>query len=314
VGLQPLVSAIIPTYNRASLVTEAIDSILEQTFRNIEIIVVDDGSTDDTQDRLAQYGDRIRVITQDNSGPASARNRGITAARGDLIAFLDSDDRWLPTKVARQVALLSRAGPSVPCCICNIRMQWSDGERGSFDIAALHPAIPEGLWANVDAILATRCLLFNQGVMVRREVLQRVGGFDESLWLLEDHELALRLSLEGPWAYIHEPLVIWRETRNGSLYQSARGQAVCFNEALVRILERHLAAVMDRDEYKHLRRFVSRELRSARRDLKAAKMAQLTSWRASVLAIVLRRIGQYKRALFVRSPWFPKMHVESCDC
>src|SRR5687767_13189801 len=102
----PLVSVIIPTYNRASVVCRAIDSVLGQTYGNIEVIVVDDGSTDETLERLHSYGDRIRVLTQANAGPSVARNRGIAVATGGIVAFLDSDDYWLPTKVARQVVLL----------------------------------------------------------------------------------------------------------------------------------------------------------------------------------------------------------------
>ena len=119
-----IVSAIIPTYNRAHLVTEAIDSVLAQTYPHIEVIVVDDGSTDDTMARLAPYGSRIRVIRQENAGPAAARNKGIAASSGGLVAFLDSDDLWLPAKIERQVRLLQKAGTSIPCCLCNINMRW----------------------------------------------------------------------------------------------------------------------------------------------------------------------------------------------
>jgi glycosyltransferase involved in cell wall biosynthesis len=94
VRTDPLVSAIIPTYNRASLVCAAIDSVRQQTYENVEIIVVDDGSTDDTQARLKVYGDSVRVVVQDNTGPAAARNLGIELSRGEIVAFLDSDDMW----------------------------------------------------------------------------------------------------------------------------------------------------------------------------------------------------------------------------
>src|SRR5260370_40369290 len=112
----PLVSVIIPTYNRAALVCQTIDNVFQQTYRNFEIILVDDGSTDETQARLRQYGDRIRVITQTNAGAAVARNRGIAAAHGEIIAFQDSDDLWQPTKLERQVPLLQETNTSVPCC------------------------------------------------------------------------------------------------------------------------------------------------------------------------------------------------------
>ena len=232
-------------------------------------------------------------------------------SQGEFIAFLDSDDIWLPTKLERQMTLLQKVGESVPCCLCNIRMSWKQIERESFDIAALSPAIPEGIWLNVDEILATRFLLFNQGIVVRRNVLERIGGFDESLWLLEDHELALRLSLEGPWAFIRDALVVWRENSSGgSLYQTAQKEELRIKQPLVQILERHLAAIKDGHRYRTLRRHVGHELRSARRQLRVAKMATKPSLIMTVLAGSLRTMERYRRAIFVRSPWFPKMKVQ----
>jgi GT2 family glycosyltransferase len=190
-------------------------------------------------------------------------------------------------------------------------MRWSEKELASFEIAALNPPIAEGLWTNVDEILATRFLLFNQGIIIRREVLEHMGGFDESLWLLEDHELALRLSLEGSWAFIRDPLVIWREHNTGSLYKTAQKQELRWKEPLVQILERQMALVKDKHEYKKLRRYLSYELRSARRHLTAARLAGTSSWAAPVFGSSLRKLEQYRRSLFIRSPWFPKMKVRS---
>ena len=309
----PVVSAIIPTYNRAHAVCEAIDSVLNQTYSKIEVVVVDDGSTDDTQTQLKKYGSRIRVVTQNNAGPAVARNHGIAVSTGELIAFLDSDDLWLPQKIGRQVALLNKAGLSVPCCLCNIKMRWTDMERTSFEAAHLAPSLEEGIWVNVDEVLATRFLLFNQGIAVRREVLEKIGGFDEDLWLLEDHELALRLSLEGPWAFLREPLVIWRENTKGSLSQSAQREESRWRGRMVQILEKHLAKVTDGHQHSTLRRNVNRELKRNRRCLWTAQISELGSCGAAV-ANSLRKIEQYRRAVFIRSPWFPKMKVESSDC
>src|SRR5713226_2266618 len=197
---KPLVSAIIPTHNRAHIICEAVESVLGQTYSHIEVIVVDDGSTDDTLARLKQYGDRIRVVSQVNSGPSAARNRGIAASRGELIAFLDSDDIWLPQKIELQVALLQRAGASVPCCLCNCTIIYRDDRRSSsFKVSDTTPNRSAGLWMNPAEVFSTRFILFNQAAAIRRAFLDRVGYFDESLLFAEDYELALRLALQGPW-------------------------------------------------------------------------------------------------------------------
>jgi glycosyltransferase involved in cell wall biosynthesis len=304
----PLVSAIIPTYNRAHIVCEAVESVLAQTYPHIEVVVVDDGSKDDTLARLEQYEDRIRVVSQANAGPAAARNRGIAGSRGELIAFLDSDDIWLPSKIERQVALLQRAGKSVPCCLCNIMMKWNSGDRASFDIALLKPSTEEGVWLNADEVLATRFVLFNQGIVIRREVLEKIGGFDESIRYLEDYEFPLRLSLEGPWAFIKTPLVIWRESMTNSVFKNSQRDELCTSECMVEVFETHLARVEEACRDTRLRRYVNRELKRARRDLWAVRMGQAGSW-GSALAASVETVERYRSALFRRSPWFPKMKV-----
>lgn len=113
---QPLISCIVPVYNGELYLREAIDSILAQTYRPLEIIVVDDGSTDATPDVVAGYGDRLRYIRQPNAGPGAARNHGLNLAQGEFIAFLDADDLWHPDKLARQMTrFLNR--PDLDLCI-----------------------------------------------------------------------------------------------------------------------------------------------------------------------------------------------------
>src|SRR2546426_4397762 len=99
----PLVSVIIPTYNRGGIICETIESVLQQTYENVEVVVIDDGSSDDTQDKLKQYADRLRVAYQQNSGPAAARNRGIEISRGGIVAFQDSDDILIPRFRAAEI-------------------------------------------------------------------------------------------------------------------------------------------------------------------------------------------------------------------
>ena len=304
----PLVSAIIPTYNRAHVIGEAVESALTQTYSNMEVIVVDDGSKDDTLERLKKFGDRIRVIAQANAGPAAARNSGIEESRGELIAFLDSDDLWLPEKTERQVELLERAGESVPCCLCNILMKWNSGDRASFDIAWLKSSAEEGVWLNADEVLATRSVLFNQGIMIRRRVLEKIGVFDASIRYLEDIDYPLRLSLEGPWAFIKTPLVIWRESMTNSVYKNSLRDELCTNECMVKVLEMHLARVEKAGRPAQLRGYISDGLKSARRQLWASRMRQANSGKSTVAACV-EFIERYRGALYRRSPWYPKMIV-----
>lgn len=168
----PRVSVIIPTYNRARYLGEAIDSALGQTFCDLEVLVVDDASTDDTAAVLARYGERIRVIgLERNGGPSAARNAGLAAARGDLIAFLDSDDVWLPDKLARQVQALD-GDPT------------ADGVTGRlavYDDTAARELAAEPL----DAAMST--------LLLRSRAAALVGPFDETLRLAEDIDYGMRM-------------------------------------------------------------------------------------------------------------------------
>ncbi len=245
----PLVSIVVPTYNRAGNITKTVDSILDQTYKNIELIIVDDGSTDNTQDVLKSYADRIQYIYQDNAGPSAARNKGIQEAQGEFIAFLDSDDLWKPEKIEKQVELLIKAGPEVPCCICNSTMDGYTAEnKNSFEIANLVPPYQEGIWHNVFEVLLSRFILFNQAIMVRKEALNNAKGFDESLWLLEDHDLALSLALEGPWAYTCEPLVMWQHGSEHSLSESAKSKPVMHQQSRQKIYLNALERLSNNDD------------------------------------------------------------------
>lgn len=305
-----LVSVIIPTFNRAHIIREAVESVLEQTYQPLEVIVVDDGSSDNTSEVLSRFGSAITVIRQKNAGPAAARNRGIAASNGAFVAFLDSDDLWVPAKIERQVALLDSLGESVPCCLTNIRIEDSSRQTSSFQIAWMHPKSAEGLWLNVDEVLATRFVLFNQGVMIRRGALDKVGTFDEGLRLLEDLELSLRLSLEGSWAFISEPLVIWRETP-GSCTQQARVEGTIETELLAGIRQKHaerIERLMPRRG--RLTEIARREAARSRRQLRAISLKRQSSFGASILGQALNGVEKYRSAIFRRSPLFPQMEVE----
>lgn len=306
---QPLVSVIIPTYNRAGLIGETIENVLQQTYTNIELIVVDDGSTDDTQSVLSSYGDRIRWIAQENAGPAAARNRGIAIAKGEIIAFQDSDDAWHPTKITRQVSLLQRGGDSVICCLCNTTVELADRVVRSFELAPVNPSIEEGIWLNATEVLATRCILFNQAAAIRRDVLIRIGGFDESFRLMEDVELALRLSLEGPWAFIREPLATRQAKLSLTLSHEATERIVAEN--LLRIQQGVLRIIESKPRLAALRAQMQAELNRSRRQLRAIELKESKLIGASALGWFLGQVERYRAAAQRRAPWFPKMEVSA---
>lgn len=302
----PLVSVIIPTFNRADVVCAAIESVLQQTYQNIELIVVDDGSTDDTLHKLAVYGEKIRVLCQDNAGPSIARNRGVEASHGKILAFLDSDDLWLPTKIEQQVHVLKNVENSIPCCLCNAIIHGNpSNKRTSFALSPLQTIYDKGIWLNVTSVLSTRFVLFTQAVTVRRSSFDKVGGFDESLWIMEDHDLALRLSLEGPWAYIKEPLVIYNKGTFDSLADKARRNSIQLQQCIKAI---HMKALSDkRIKCKKIHRNLLRTIRTSEAKIRIARRCEDVFPGASILSTILNMNLKYKAAAFRRSPWFPKM-------
>jgi glycosyltransferase involved in cell wall biosynthesis len=306
-----MVSVIIPTYNRADVISQTIDNVLSQTYKNIELIVIDDGSTDNTQVTLRRYGSRIRVVTQKNAGPAAARNRGFEMSRGDIIAFQDSDDLWKPTKLERQIALLDRVGSSVPCCLCSADFKVIGGKRyTSFDMACINPSQEEGLWTNVAEVLATRFVLFNQTAAIRRRALEKVGVFDESLKYLEDYDLPLRLAIEGPWAFIRDPLVIYREGTANSFSEKAAGDPIVLKECEIAIFERALARAEESGDANSQRQLISR-LKVFRRLLWATIHTQSDSIALRFAAAIVRSFDSLREKGFRRSPWYPKAKMIS---
>jgi glycosyltransferase involved in cell wall biosynthesis len=198
----PLVSVIIPTYNRAWILKEAVDSVLAQEFKGFEVVVVDDGSTDATAELLAAYAGRVTVLRQANCGVSAARNAGLAAARGELIAFLDSDDIWLSGKLSTQVAFFQSHPDAL---IHQTEELWvKNGRR-------MNPGNRHrkrsGMIFEPSLDL---CLVSPSAVMMRRELLDRVGGFDEGLPACEDYDLWLRVSCSYPVYLIKTPLIIKR--------------------------------------------------------------------------------------------------------
>lgn len=199
------VSVIIPAYNAERFVKAAIDSVLAQTFQDFEILVVDDGSTDETKNILAQYGDKIRYLYKDNGGVSKARNYGIERAEGKYVAFLDADDVWLPEKLEKQFALLE-SNPSYGLCYSATERVDENLAHKKYIEANEYEDYCEALLLNLN-IVAGSC----SSAMVKREVLLQTSGFDAQFSTCADWEFWLRLSLLTKFVPLPEYLVKYRE-------------------------------------------------------------------------------------------------------
>ncbi len=185
----PVVSVIIPTFNRREYVQEAIDSVLAQTYTDYEIIVIDDGSTDGTGEALRErYGNRVIYEWQENQGESVARNRGIALAQGEYIAFLDSDDLWLPEKLAKQVAYLEEHSEmgSVICQFLN--MDAAGNHIGA--VSGVDMALAD---LTLDALLYSNTLLARDQIVADAALLNQIGGFDRRIRFGEDRTWASAL-------------------------------------------------------------------------------------------------------------------------
>jgi glycosyltransferase involved in cell wall biosynthesis len=225
----PKVSVIIPTYNRAPWIGHAVSSVLNQTYQDLEIIVVDDGSTDGTAGLLSNYGNNIRSLKHTrNRGVSAARNTGIRESAGPLIAFLDSDDRWLPEKLAVQVRFFQDNPDAVACQSEEIWMR--NGRRVNPGKRHLKPS-----GAIFEPSLRL-CLVSPSAVMLRRSLLEEVGLFDEDLPACEDYDLWLRISSRHPVYLIREYLVVKTGGHADQLSARFRGMDRFRIKALVKLI------------------------------------------------------------------------------
>jgi len=208
----PLVSVIIPTYNRGWILKEAIESVRSQTYRNFELIIVDDGSTDDTQDILENFKEELVVIRQTNKGVSAARNKGVAFSRGTLISFLDSDDLWKPEKLANQVAFFV-SNPEIQ--ICQTDEIWI--RKGKRVNPKKYHQKPSGM---IYVPSLSLCLVSPSAVMMKKKLFQSVGGFDETFPACEDYDLWLRIGCRYPVPLIEQELVIKRGGHEDQLSRS----------------------------------------------------------------------------------------------
>ena len=212
------VSVIIPTYNSARYLGEAIDSVLAQTFRDFEVLVIDDGSSDETETMMRRYGPPVRYIRQKNSGVAVARNRGILEGRGRYVAFLDADDTWLAHKLEKQIEALDGASGAGFCysafTVVDSDLKPVSVSRSKRQASALEDLLLRG---NVVGSVCT--------VLCERALIEMLGGFDPALSQCADWDMWVRIAAHTEFIYVDEPLVTYRHhggmiSRNAALLES----------------------------------------------------------------------------------------------
>ena len=226
-----MVSVIIPTYNRGRMLKEAIESVLTQDFADFELIVVDDGSTDNTNDILKEYQEDIIVLKQINKGVSAARNTGIASATGHFIAFLDSDDIWMPAKLSLQIEFFNSNPDAL---ICQTEEIWvRNGVR--VNPKKRHKKISGDIFEPSLSL----CLVSPSAVMIKQSLFEKVGVFDESLPACEDYDLWLRISCRYPVSLVNTPLIIKRGGHPDQL-SGASGLDKFRIQSLKKLIERKL--------------------------------------------------------------------------
>jgi glycosyltransferase involved in cell wall biosynthesis len=288
----PQVSVVMPVFNGEKYLRQSVETVLAQSYRPLELVAVDDGSTDGSAGLLASYGAPVRVVRQANAGVAAARNAGIAAGRGELIAFLDQDDWWRPTKVARQVELF-RADPRLGL-VHTAAVHYDDTREAFVDGS---PPEAAGLVGDCLERLLARNAIYNSSVMVRRDVLAAVGPVDATVAgnTVQDYELWLRIARRFPFGFVPEPLTVWR-LHPSQGYWSRRKM---LTEEL-RLLERYAGRPADRSlrprlaqvlEELGLAHLEARERGLARRYFARALRLRPSDRRAALLGLALLPAG-----------------------
>lgn len=227
---QPLVSVVIPVYNRADTIKRAVDSVLCQTYKNIELIVVDDGSEDGTVNILEQMDkEKVQIVTQNHRGANAARNLGIKRSKGELVAFQDSDDEWLPDKLESQIAYM--AANDYKACYCPF-FSYTDGKH-----AEIFPADykdQQKYEEHLPDLLRTYNVVSTQTLVIHRDIILDVGFFDEEMPRLQDYEYVIRIIQKRRMGYINTPLVkVYRSD------DSISKDEVKLKEAGLKLLKKH---------------------------------------------------------------------------
>lgn len=229
------VSVIIPTFNRASFLKEALDSVLSQSYRDFELIVVDDGSTDSTRElvegcqRSHLQSIKLIYIYQENQGVSAARNRGLKAARGEYIAFLDSDDLWVKDKLQIQMTWMEANPHTLVCYTDEIWIRW--GKR-------INPMKKHQKYSGwIFEKCLPLCIISPSSILLRKEIFHKVGFFDETLPVCEDYDLWLRIAKDYLIHFIPKPLIIKRGGHPDQLSQRYWGNDRFRVRALEKLLK-----------------------------------------------------------------------------
>ncbi len=246
----PKVSVIIPVYDRLQYLKQAISSVLSQTYRDFEIIIVDDGSPLNVRDILEPYGTRVRYFRYENRGQAAARNSGIRQAKGEYIALLDDDDTWLPDRLETQVPVLDKNQALAFICSETLIMD------AAGHIIGHHRKVPgpgRELRDTFDDLYAGN-FISTLTVLIRKTHLLAAGGFDEELRSTEDYDLWLRLAKKHPFIYLNRPLAIYRRYKGQHTTDSG----------LFDLRIRNTIKVLSKSELSHDIGFLRRRIRKAR--------------------------------------------------
>lgn len=226
---QPLVSVIIPVYNREDTIKRAIDSVLKQTYQNIELIIVDDGSTDGTRALLEQLNSKkIKIIDQNHKGANAARNLGLLKAEGEFIAFQDSDDEWLLDKLERQINYMLINGFEV--CYCPFYLYKAEEEEiypPNYNDKIIYEE-------NLIDVLRAYNVVSTQTLVIHRNIVSEIGMFDEQMPRFQDYEYIIRIAQKKKIGYLNKPLVKVYRTNNSISNDDDK-----FKDAYLKLLKRH---------------------------------------------------------------------------
>jgi glycosyltransferase involved in cell wall biosynthesis len=289
------ISVVIPTYNYARYLPEAIDSALAQTYAPLEVVVVDDGSTDETPEVLAAYGAKIRAVRQSNQGVAAARNTGVAAARGEYIALLDSDDLWLPRKLELQIARFE-SEPALGIVHCGA--ETFEGEK-TLD------TLVDGMegWVGQDLLRLDRMVIPvpGSGIVVPKRIIDQAGGFDVRLPPSDDWDLCYRIAARYPVGFVPEVLVRYR-MHGGGIHLNipkmenamllSLGKAFASDDPGVQALRRHAYGSLHRIlagcyfQQRRLGDFARHAMKSLRYD-----PSNIGYFAAYPLRVISRRVG-----------------------